>query len=191
MTVSYSISADTTFTFCAEGTCIWAGVELTCGLIVLCMPSIPKTLTDSGVVKVYEKFRSWTRRSLSRRSSGGINGHGTSLDICTRRDSMHRNGKSFTSGLMCHSPGLSPGQVSRTSTNAILRSLTDRSTQSLRTSQFGVEMEAGNHPSARAPTPQNRANTKSLYRSKGILGAHFSSFMRLWHCPSYVDRGVC
>lgn len=41
-------------------------VELTCGLIVLCMPSLPKALTDLGVTKVYVTLKSWATASRTK-----------------------------------------------------------------------------------------------------------------------------
>ena len=64
VTVSYSLSQDVTYTFCTVG--IWVVVELTCGLIVLCMPSLPKALTDLGVTKVYVTLKSWATASRTK-----------------------------------------------------------------------------------------------------------------------------
>lgn len=69
--MSYSLSEDITYTFCSVG--IWVVVELTCGLLVLCMPSIPRALKDLGVTQIYMTFKAWTKETLVRRSDGQSN----------------------------------------------------------------------------------------------------------------------
>lgn len=70
VTIAYSKSQDTTYTFCTVG--IWVVVETTCGLIVLCMPAFPKAVSELGVTKVYISLKSWATTQSRNKSSSAI-----------------------------------------------------------------------------------------------------------------------
>ncbi|KAI9146991.1 Highly reducing polyketide synthase virA [Paramyrothecium foliicola] len=60
--IRFYTSADATYTFSINS--LWGTAEITCGLIILCAPAVPKLLQSAGMVK------SWWTRKTSKPSNG-------------------------------------------------------------------------------------------------------------------------
>lgn len=71
--VEFSQSTDVSYNFSIVALCSLA--EVTCGMLVLCVPSAPKALAAFDLGKVYASLRSWTASTLgsSSRSRGSLN----------------------------------------------------------------------------------------------------------------------
>ncbi|OTA60262.1 hypothetical protein K449DRAFT_435351 [Hypoxylon sp. EC38] len=69
--IPYNSSRDTTYTFAALA--LWSLAEITCGILVFCMPSIPKTLSELRFADMASSLKSLARSStekLKRSRSG-------------------------------------------------------------------------------------------------------------------------
>ncbi|XXG97442.1 hypothetical protein Hte_003743 [Hypoxylon texense] len=62
--VPYNTSRDTTYTFAALT--LWSLAELTCGILVFCMPSIPKALKNVKLDGIAVSLKSWAGSSMER-----------------------------------------------------------------------------------------------------------------------------
>lgn len=62
--IPYNTSRDTTYTFSALA--LWSVAELTCGILVFCMPSIPKALGNVKLADVTLSLKSWAGSSMER-----------------------------------------------------------------------------------------------------------------------------
>ncbi|CAJ2512531.1 Uu.00g055460.m01.CDS01 [Anthostomella pinea] len=73
-TIQYSNAADVTYT--VASVILWALAEMTCGFIVIGMPTAPKIIYETGVVsKIRASLKSWTsRQSGSGKSSTKLSG---------------------------------------------------------------------------------------------------------------------
>ncbi|KAI0386881.1 hypothetical protein F5Y04DRAFT_288684 [Hypomontagnella monticulosa] len=71
--IPYNTSRDTSYTFAALA--LWSLAEITCGILIFCMPSIPKTIGDLRISGLASSLRSWAGSSmekLKRSRSGSV-----------------------------------------------------------------------------------------------------------------------
>ncbi|KAI3319525.1 hypothetical protein HD806DRAFT_548088 [Xylariaceae sp. AK1471] len=70
-TVEYSSAADVTYA--VSPVVLWALAEMTCGFIVLGMPTAPKVLFETAMMsRIKSSFRSWTGSNVSESSNTGL-----------------------------------------------------------------------------------------------------------------------
>ncbi|KAI1207268.1 uncharacterized protein F4807DRAFT_435074 [Annulohypoxylon truncatum] len=62
--VPYYSSRDTTYTFAALA--LWSLAEITCGILIFCMPSIPKTISSIQLAKLASSLKSWAGTSMEK-----------------------------------------------------------------------------------------------------------------------------
>jgi hypothetical protein len=78
-TVRHAASNDLTYTFSPVQ--LWSGAELTCGFLVICVPSLPKAFQAMEFAKVKSTLSFWSRKSSQRHlrsSSKGESGEAMS-----------------------------------------------------------------------------------------------------------------
>ncbi|KAI1384221.1 uncharacterized protein F4822DRAFT_434160 [Hypoxylon trugodes] len=139
--IPYNSSRDTTYTFAALS--LWSFAEITCGILVFCMPFIPKVLAELELAKLASTLQSWAgssteklKRSKSRDPIQSESNTDTSPKI------SGSNAYDFTS----HDSG---NDVSHSSTKQDSASLDDNRAAIIRTTQFTADEIYG---------PQDRSN---------------------------------
>jgi hypothetical protein len=69
--VEFSESTDVSYNFSIVALCSLS--EVTCGMLVLCVPSAPKALASLELGKVYSSLKSWTSSTFSSSRSRSLN----------------------------------------------------------------------------------------------------------------------
>ncbi|KAI1088515.1 hypothetical protein F5B19DRAFT_471047 [Rostrohypoxylon terebratum] len=88
-------SKDTSYTFSALA--LWCLAEVTCGFIVFCGPSVPKTVGHLELSEIASGLRSWAGSSVRRLVSSGASSKGSMTRTTRKRSksSMSQNGNDY------------------------------------------------------------------------------------------------
>lgn len=88
-------SKDTSYTF--SGLALWCLAEVTCGFIVFCGPSAPKTVGHLELQELASGLRSWAGSSVRRLVSSGASSKGSMTRTTRKRSksSMSQNGNDY------------------------------------------------------------------------------------------------
>lgn len=137
MTVAFGNAADATY---ALGPLVfWATAEMTCGFFIICVPSIPKILKDTGVLRAIK--RQFGMRTGSK--SKGTNGYGPSTTA---------KGTSTTKDYYkLDEDGVPMGNVNRTESTERLNEEGKLGSNIVRTTRITVTKDSRNDPEASFP----------------------------------------
>ncbi|OTA98516.1 hypothetical protein M426DRAFT_258556 [Hypoxylon sp. CI-4A] len=91
--LQFSKSRDTSYTF--AGLALWCLAEVTCGFIVLCGPSAPKTIAHLEIQQLASSLKSWAGSSVRKLTSSGNSSRGSVFTVTHKRSksSLSQNGR--------------------------------------------------------------------------------------------------
>ncbi|KAI1098669.1 hypothetical protein F4804DRAFT_115729 [Jackrogersella minutella] len=83
--IPYDRSRDTTYTFAALA--LWSLAEITCGILIFCMPSIPKTISGLNLTTLASSLKSWAGSSMEKLKRSRSGSSHTSWPVISSRPS--------------------------------------------------------------------------------------------------------